>query len=132
MSNPHTVKGETGPWEIVVGLEVNAQVTAVSKLFSGAVPNTQVSLVDTAMPGILPMLNGECFRQAMRTGLALGAMVIRFSRFDRNSYFYAYLRLGLQRIGRPLDGQTVLNAGPALEQAANFTARPHNSGSGST
>ena len=73
------IKGATGDWEIVVGLEVHAQVTAQSKLFSGAAtafgaePNSQVSLVDAAMPGMLPVLNGECVRQAVRTGLALGA-----------------------------------------------------------
>ena len=79
----YRVHGATGDFEIVVGLEVHAQVTANSKLFSGAAasfgaePNAQVSLVDAAMPGMLPVLNGECVRQAVRTGLALGAEIHR-------------------------------------------------------
>lgn len=75
------IKGETGDWEIVIGLEVHAQITAKSKLFSGAAtdfgsaPNTQVSLVDAAMPGMLPVLNGHCVEQAVRTGLGLNAQI---------------------------------------------------------
>jgi aspartyl-tRNA(Asn)/glutamyl-tRNA(Gln) amidotransferase subunit B len=108
-----TVKGETGDWEIVVGLEVHAQVTARAKLFSGAAtafgaePNTQVSLVDAAMPGMLPVLNGECVRQAVRTGLALGAEINRWSRFDRKNYFYADLPQGYQisQLYHPIVGE---------------------------
>ena len=98
----YRVRGATGDFEIVVGLEVHAQVTARSKLFSGAAtgfgaePNSQVSLVDAAMPGMLPVLNGECVRQAVRTGLALGAQINRWSRFDRKNYFYADLPQGYQ------------------------------------
>ncbi|WP_448578588.1 Asp-tRNA(Asn)/Glu-tRNA(Gln) amidotransferase subunit GatB [Thermaurantiacus sp.] len=102
MAEPYLIEGRTGPFEIVLGLEVHAQVTSRSKLFSGAStsfgaePNTQVSLVDAAMPGMLPVLNGECVRQAVRTGLALGASINRRSRFDRKNYFYADLPAGYQ------------------------------------
>jgi len=110
---PWTVAGETGDFEIVVGLEVHAQVTAQSKLFSGAraefgaEPNTQVSLVDAAMPGMLPVLNAECVRQAVRTGLALGAQIHRWSRFDRKNYFYADLPQGYQisQLYHPIVGE---------------------------
>ena len=116
----YTVPGVTGPWEIVVGLEVHAQVTAASKLFSGAAasfgaePNTQVSLVDAAMPGMLPVLNGECVRQAVRTGLALGAEINRFSRFDRKNYFYADLPQGYQisQLYHPIVGEGTLTVEP--------------------
>jgi aspartyl-tRNA(Asn)/glutamyl-tRNA(Gln) amidotransferase subunit B len=110
------VKGATGDWEIVVGLEVHAQVTAQSKLFSGAAtafgaePNSQVSLVDAAMPGMLPVLNGECVRQAVRTGLALGAQINNWSRFDRKNYFYADLPQGYQisQLYHPIVGEGTL------------------------
>jgi len=98
----YRIKGETGEWEVVIGLEVHAQVTSNAKLFSGAAtafgaePNTQVSLVDAAMPGMLPVINGECVKQAVRTGLALGAVINRWSRFDRKNYFYADLPQGYQ------------------------------------
>lgn len=99
---PYRLKGITGEWEIVVGLEVHAQVTSHAKLFSGASttfgnePNANVSLVDAAMPGMLPVINGECVRQAVRTGLALGAQINQWSRFDRKNYFYADLPQGYQ------------------------------------
>src|SRR3954464_2861529 len=95
--SPYRIKGETGEWEVVVGLEVHAQVVSNAKLFSGAAtrfggePNTQVSLVDAAMPGMLPVSYGECIRQAVRTGLALDAVINRWSRFDRKNYFLADL-----------------------------------------
>src|SRR5438445_2286697 len=88
------IKGATGDWEVVIGLEVHAQVTSQSKLFSGAAtefggePNTHVSLVDAAMPGMLPVINQECVRQAVRTGLGLNAKVNLRSVFDRKNYFY--------------------------------------------
>src|SRR3981189_672497 len=88
------IKGQTGDWEVVIGLEVHAQVTSQSKLFSGAAtafgaePNSQVSLVDAAMPGMLPVINAECVRQAVRTGLGLNAKINRRSVFDRKNYFY--------------------------------------------
>ena len=96
------IEGKTGPWELVIGLEIHAQVVSRAKLFSGASttfggePNSQVSFVDAAMPGMLPVLNGECVRQAVRTGLALGAAINRWSRFDRKNYFYADLPTGYQ------------------------------------
>ena len=111
---PYRVKGETGDWEVVVGLEVHAQITATkSKLFSGAAtafgaePNTQVSLVDAAMPGMLPVPNKECIRQAVRTGMALDAVINRWSRFDRKNYFYADLPQGYQisQLYHPLVGE---------------------------
>ncbi len=88
------IKGATGDWEMVIGLEVHAQVTSKSKLFSGAStefggePNSHVSLVDAAMPGMLPVINEECVRQAVRTGLGLNAQINRRSVFDRKNYFY--------------------------------------------
>jgi len=110
---PFRIKGETGEWEVVVGLEVHAQITATaSKLFSGAAtafgaePNTQVSLVDAAMPGMLPVPNRECIRQAVRTGMALDAKINKWSRFDRKNYFYADLPQGYQisQLYHPLVG----------------------------
>ncbi len=122
----YTVKGASGDWEIVVGLEVHAQVTANSKLFSGAAtrfgaePNSQVSLVDAAMPGMLPVLNGECVRQAVRTGLALGATINKWSRFDRKNYFYADLPQGYQisQLYHPIVGEGRL----AIETDTSQTA----------
>ena len=96
------VKGATGDWEVVVGLEVHAQVTSQSKLFSGAStefggePNSHVSLVDAAMPGMLPVINAECIRQAVRTGLGLNAKINLKSVFDRKNYFYPDLPPGYQ------------------------------------
>ncbi|MGB6351305.1 MAG: Asp-tRNA(Asn)/Glu-tRNA(Gln) amidotransferase subunit GatB [Pseudolabrys sp.] len=96
------VKGMTGDWEIVIGMEVHAQVTSRSKLFSGAstefggAPNSHVSLVDAAMPGMLPVINEECVRQAVRTGLGLKAKINLKSVFDRKNYFYPDLPQGYQ------------------------------------
>ena len=110
---PYRIKGDTGEWEVVIGLEVHAQVTSNAKLFSGAAtafgaePNTQVSLVDAAMPGMLPVPNRECIRQAVRTGMALEAKINRWSRFDRKNYFYADLPQGYQisQLYHPLVGE---------------------------
>lgn len=110
---PFSVKGETGEWEVVIGLEVHAQVVSNAKLFSGAAtvfgaePNTQVSLVDAAMPGMLPVPNRECIRQAVRTGMALDAKINKWSRFDRKNYFYADLPQGYQisQLYHPLIGE---------------------------
>ncbi len=102
MTAEYRIKGATGDFEVVVGLEVHAQVTSQAKLFSGAStgfgaePNSHVSLVDAAMPGMLPVLNGECVRQAVRTGMALDATINSWSRFDRKNYFYADLPQGYQ------------------------------------
>jgi aspartyl-tRNA(Asn)/glutamyl-tRNA(Gln) amidotransferase subunit B len=96
------IKGATGDWEIVVGMEVHAQVTSHAKLFSGAstefgaAPNSHVSLVDAAMPGMLPVINAECVRQAVRTGLGLKAKINCKSVFDRKNYFYPDLPPGYQ------------------------------------
>jgi aspartyl-tRNA(Asn)/glutamyl-tRNA(Gln) amidotransferase subunit B len=96
------IKGATGDWEIVVGMEVHAQVTSNAKLFSGAStefggePNSHVSLVDAAMPGMLPIINEECVRQAIRTGLGLKANINLKSVFDRKNYFYPDLPQGYQ------------------------------------
>ena len=100
MSN--LVTGRTGEWEVVIGMEVHAQVSSQSKLFSGAPtrfgadPNQNVSLVDAAMPGMLPVINEECVRQAIRTGLGLNAQINTYSVFDRKNYFYADLPQGYQ------------------------------------
>ena len=96
------IKGATGDWEVVIGMEVHAQVTSQSKLFSGAStafggePNSHVSLVDAAMPGMLPVINDECIRQAVRTGLGLKARINLKSVFDRKNYFYPDLPQGYQ------------------------------------
>ncbi|MCH8154390.1 MAG: Asp-tRNA(Asn)/Glu-tRNA(Gln) amidotransferase subunit GatB [Proteobacteria bacterium] len=96
------IEGRTGPWELVVGCEVHAQVVSNAKLFSGAStrfgapPNSQVSLVDAAMPGMLPVINEACVEQAVRTGLALKAKINRYSVFDRKNYFYPDLPPGYQ------------------------------------
>jgi aspartyl-tRNA(Asn)/glutamyl-tRNA(Gln) amidotransferase subunit B len=96
------IKGATGDWEVVIGLEVHAQVTSLAKLFSGAStafggePNSHVSLVDAAMPGMLPVINAECVRQAVRTGLGLKAQINLKSVFDRKNYFYPDLPPGYQ------------------------------------
>jgi aspartyl-tRNA(Asn)/glutamyl-tRNA(Gln) amidotransferase subunit B len=114
MTSSYRIKGETGEWEVVVGLEVHAQITASkAKLFSGAAtafgaePNTQVSLVDAAMPGMLPVPNRECIRQAVRTGMALDSKINKWSRFDRKNYFYADLPQGYQisQLYHPLVGE---------------------------
>src|SRR5215470_2448729 len=107
MSESFTVKGETGEWGVVIDLEVHAQVVSNAKLFSGAAPNTQVSLVDAAMPGMLPVPNRECIRQAVRTGMAIEAKINKWSRFDRKNYFYADLPQGYQisQLYHPLVGE---------------------------
>jgi len=96
------IRGATGDWEVIVGLEIHAQVTSRAKLFSGAStafggdPNSQVSLVDAAMPGMLPVINEECVKQAVRTGLGLKARINLKSVFDRKNYFYPDLPQGYQ------------------------------------
>ncbi len=98
----YTLEGRTGTWEVVVGLEVHAQVVSKSKLFSGAAtafgaePNTQVSFVDAGFPGMLPVINRVCVEHAVRTGLGLNAAINKISRFDRKNYFYADMPQGYQ------------------------------------
>jgi aspartyl-tRNA(Asn)/glutamyl-tRNA(Gln) amidotransferase subunit B len=107
------IDGATGPWEVVIGLEVHAQVISKAKLFSGAAtdfgaePNTQVSLVDAAFPGMLPVINRFCVEQAVKTGLGLDAEINLVSVFDRKNYFYADLPAGYQisQYSRPIVGK---------------------------
>src|SRR3981081_4944704 len=93
-NNSKLIRGATGDWEVVIGVEVHAQVTSNSKLFSGAStefggePNSPVSLVDAAMPGMLPVINAQCVAQAVRSGLGLNARINLRSVFDRKNYFY--------------------------------------------
>ncbi len=109
----YRIQGATGEWEVVIGLEVHAQVTSHAKLFSGAStqfgaePNAQVSLIDAAMPGMLPVPNRECIRQAVRTGMAIDAQINKYSRFDRKNYFYADLPQGYQisQLYHPIVGE---------------------------
>jgi len=115
MSAP-LISGRTGQWEIVIGMEVHAQVASNSKLFSGAAtefgaePNTQVSLVDAAMPGMLPVINKACVEQAVRTGLGLNAQINLRSVFDRKNYFYPDLPAGYQisQYKQPVVGEGAL------------------------
>ncbi|MEL6473395.1 MAG: Asp-tRNA(Asn)/Glu-tRNA(Gln) amidotransferase subunit GatB [Pseudomonadota bacterium] len=110
---PYTITGETGDWEVVMGLEVHAQVASDAKLFSGAStvfgadPNCNVSLVDAAMPGMLPVINKMCVEQAIRTGLGLKAQINEYSRFDRKNYFYPDLPQGYQisQFAHPIVGE---------------------------
>ncbi len=116
----YRITGTTGEWEVVIGLEVHAQIATASKLFSGAAtafgaePNTQVSLIDAAMPGMLPVPNRECIRQAVRTGIAINAAINPWSRFDRKNYFYADLPQGYQisQLYHPLVGEGAVEITP--------------------
>ncbi len=109
----YLIEGESGDWEVIVGLEVHAQIISKAKLFSGAAtdfgaePNSQVSLVDAAMPGMLPVINEHCVAQAVRTGLGLQAKINLVSVFERKNYFYADLPQGYQisQYERPLVGE---------------------------
>jgi aspartyl-tRNA(Asn)/glutamyl-tRNA(Gln) amidotransferase subunit B len=119
------IPGATGDWEVIVGLEVHAQVTSNSKLFSGAStsfgaePNANVSLVDAAMPGMLPVINEECVRQAIRSGLGLKAQINLKSVFDRKNYFYPDLPQGYQisQYKQPIvgEGKIMISVGPDRE-----------------
>ena len=116
------IKGATGDWEIVIGMEIHAQVTSNSKLFSGAStefggePNSHVSLVDAAMPGMLPVINQECVAQAIRTGLGLKAQINHRSVFDRKNYFYPDLPQGYQisQYKSPIvgEGEVIVDVSP--------------------
>ncbi|MBX3529763.1 MAG: Asp-tRNA(Asn)/Glu-tRNA(Gln) amidotransferase subunit GatB [Rhizobiaceae bacterium] len=122
------IAGATGDWEIVIGMEVHAQVTSNSKLFSGAstsfgaAPNSNVSLVDAAMPGMLPVINEECVKQAIRTGLGLKAEINKRSVFDRKNYFYPDLPQGYQisQYKQPIvgEGKVTVSVGP--DRQGNF------------
>ena len=118
------IKGATGDWEMVIGLEIHAQVTSNSKLFSGAsiefggAPNDHVSLVDAAMPGMLPVINRKCVEQAIRTGLGLNAKINEWSRFDRKNYFYPDLPQGYQisQLYHPIvgEGEVIVEMSPGV------------------
>jgi len=122
------IAGASGDWEVVIGMEVHAQVTSRSKLFSaastafGAAPNEQVSLIDAAMPGMLPVINEECVRQAVRTGLGLKAQINLKSTFDRKNYFYPDLPQGYQisQFKQPIvgEGTVIVSVGP--DNKGNF------------
>ena len=122
------IPGATGDWEVIIGMEVHAQVTSKAKLFSGAstefgnAPNANVSLVDAAMPGMLPVINEECVRQAVRTGLGLRAKINKRSIFDRKNYFYPDLPQGYQisQYKDPIvgEGQIIVSVGP--DRQGNF------------
>ncbi len=121
------IKGASSDWEVVIGMEVHAQVTSQSKLFSGAstafggAPNSHVSLVDAAMPGMLPVLNRECVAQAVRTGLGLKAEINLKSRFERKNYFYPDLPQGYQisQYQEPIVGEGIVTVD--LEGGDSFT-----------
>jgi len=122
------VSGATGDWEIVIGMEVHAQVTSEAKLFSGAstafgaAPNANVSLVDAAMPGMLPVINEECVRQAIRTGLGLKAEINHRSVFDRKNYFYPDLPQGYQisQYKQPIVGEGKVSVSVGPDRQGNF------------
>lgn len=128
------LKGATGDWEVVIGMEIHAQVTSNAKLFSGASttfgsePNDNVSLVDAAMPGMLPVINAECVRQAVRTGLGLNARINKRSVFDRKNYFYPDLPQGYQisQYKSPIvgEGEIVVDLSPT-EQITVGVERLH-------
>jgi len=131
---PYILEGETGDWEVVMGLEVHAQIASNAKLFSGAStefgnePNCNVSLVDAAMPGMLPVINQFCVEQAVRTGLGLKAKINTYSRFDRKNYFYPDLPQGYQisQFAHPIvgEGEMDVDVEPAHGgDAYSFTCR---------
>ncbi len=121
---PKRISGATGDWELVIGMEIHAQVSSQAKLFSGAStrfgaePNSNVSLVDAAMPGMLPVVNGFCIEQAVRTGLGLKAQINLVSAFDRKNYFYPDLPQGYQisQLYHPLvgEGEVLVDMGPGV------------------
>ena len=131
---PYVLTGDTGDWEVVMGLEIHAQVASNAKLFSGAStafgadPNCNVSLVDAAMPGMLPVINRKCVEQAIRTGLGLKAEIHHYSRFDRKNYFYPDLPQGYQisQFAHPIvgEGEIDVDVEPAHGgEAYSFTCR---------
>src|SRR3990167_1672759 len=130
---PFRIKGETGDWEVVMGLEIHAQVASNAKLFSGAStafgadPNCNVSLVDAAMPGMLPVINRFCVEQAIRTGLGLKAQINTYSRFDRKNYFYPDLPQGYQisQFAHPIVGEGEIEVDVEVpgKEAYAFTCR---------
>jgi aspartyl-tRNA(Asn)/glutamyl-tRNA(Gln) amidotransferase subunit B len=128
-STSKLIAGATGDWEIVLGLEIHAQVASRAKLFSGAAvgfgagPNEQVSLVDAAMPGMLPVINCRCVEQAVIAGLGLNAKINEWSRFDRKNYFYPDLPQGYQisQYKDPIVGEGVVEV--ERDDGSSFTVR---------
>jgi aspartyl-tRNA(Asn)/glutamyl-tRNA(Gln) amidotransferase subunit B len=126
---PFRIKGETGDWEVVMGLEIHAQVASNAKLFSGASttfgadPNCNVSLVDAAMPGMLPVINRFCVEQAIRTGLGLKAQINTYSRFDRKNYFYPDLPQGYQisQFAHPIVGEGEIEVDVEVPGKADYS-----------
>ena len=122
------VSGATGDWEIIIGMEIHAQVSSQSKLFSGAsttfgaAPNSNVSLVDAAMPGMLPVINEECVKQAIRTGLGLKAQINHRSVFDRKNYFYPDLPQGYQisQFKQPIVGEGIVFVSVGPDKKGEF------------
>jgi aspartyl-tRNA(Asn)/glutamyl-tRNA(Gln) amidotransferase subunit B len=122
------IPGATGDWEVIIGMEVHAQVTSEAKLFSGAstafgaAPNANVSLVDAAMPGMLPVINEECVRQAIRTGVGLKAAINLRSVFDRKNYFYPDLPQGYQisQYKQPIVGEGAVTVSVGPDRQGNF------------
>src|SRR5437762_8530988 len=122
------IKGATGDWEVVIGMEVHAQVSSNAKLFSGAstafgaAPNEHVSLVDAAMPGMLPVINEECVKQAIRTGVGLKAKVNLKSVFDRKNYFYPDLPQGYQisQYKQPIVGEGIVTVSVGPDSKGGF------------
>lgn len=133
MIKENLVKGQTGDWEVVIGLEVHAQIKSKAKLFSGsstefgAEPNSQVSFVDSAMPGMLPVLNFYCVEQAIKTGLAINAQINTHSVFDRKNYFYADLPQGYQitQFSDPIVGEGEISIKMPYGQRAIGVERIH-------
>ena len=122
------IPGATGDWEVIIGMEVHAQVKSEAKLFSGAstafgsAPNANVSLVDAAMPGMLPVINEECVKQAIRTGLGLKAQINHKSVFDRKNYFYPDLPQGYQisQYKQPIVGEGTVTVSVGPDREGNF------------
>ena len=121
---PKVIAGATGDWELVIGLEVHAQVASAAKLFSGAStafgaePNSNVAFVDAGMPGMLPVINEGCIALAVRTGLGLKAQINLWSAFDRKNYFYPDLPQGYQisQLFHPIvgEGEVIVDMGPGV------------------
>src|SRR5215831_13349050 len=122
------IKGASGDWEVVIGMEIHAQVTSRSKLFSGAStafggePNSHVSLVDAAMHDMLPVINEECVKQAVRSGLGLNAKINLRSVFDRKNYFYPDLPQGYQisQYKQPIVGEGIVTVSVGPDRQGNF------------
>ena len=135
---PKVISGATGDWELVIGLEVHAQVASKAKLFSGAStkfgsePNSNVAFVDAAMPGMLPVINEFCVEQAVRTGLGLKAKINLKSAFDRKNYFYPDLPQGYQisQLYQPIvgEGEVLVEMGDGLARLVRGGADSHRAG----